>query len=107
MASLSTHVLDTALGHPAVGMAVELSAQGTRIGGGTTDQDGRIGAIGPRRLEPGDYVLTFDTGRYHRSGGRLGFYPTVSIEFTITEEEGHYHVPLLLSPFGYATYRGS
>jgi 5-hydroxyisourate hydrolase len=107
MATLSTHVLDTTSGEPAAGVAVELSTRGTRIAGGTTDADGRIGAVGPDRLEPGDYVLTFDTGGYHRATGQIGFYPRVSIEFTVTDGEAHYHVPLLLSPFGYATYRGS
>ena len=106
MTTLSTHVLDTALGRPAAGVGVTLASGSAQVGEGTTDTDGRIGSIGPQRLEPGDYVLTFATGEYHRATGQTGFYPSVSIAFTVTDAD-HYHVPLLLSPFGYATYRGS
>jgi 5-hydroxyisourate hydrolase len=69
-----------------------------------TDADGRVGRIGPDPLEPGDYRLEFDTRTYL---GGSGFYPRVSVWFTVTDSGEHYHVPLLLNPFGYATYRGS
>lgn len=106
MATLSTHVLDTALGRPAAGVAVTLATPaGDPLGDGVTDADGRVGAVGPD-LRPGDYVLTFGTGDYHRATGQEGFYPTVAVTFTLGEAE-HYHVPLLLNPYGYSTYRGS
>ena len=103
--SLSTHVLDTSAGRPAAGVAVGLyDASGTALGDGVTDADGRVGRIGPDPLEPGDYRLEFDTGAYLDGGG---FYPRVSIWFTVADASQHYHVPLLLNPFGYATSRGS
>ena len=108
MGTLSTHVLDTSLGRPAGGVAVTLtSAAGRELASGTTDVDGRIGTIGPERLEPGDYVLRFDTAGYFASVGATGFYPEVAITFRIADSGQHYHVPLLLNPFGYSTYRGS
>ena len=107
MATLSTHVLDTALGRPAAGVAVTLATPaGDRLGEGGTDADGRVGALGPGHLPPGDYVLTFATGDYHRATGQQGFYPTVAVTFTLGDA-AHYHVPLLLNPYGYSTYRGS
>jgi 5-hydroxyisourate hydrolase len=103
--SVSTHVLDTSEGRPAAGVTASLyDASGAAIGDGVTDADGRIGRIGPDPLEPGEYRLEFDTGAY-QSG--TGFYPRVSIWFTAADANEHYHVPLLLNPFGYATYRGS
>ena len=103
--TVSTHVLDTSAGRPAAGVSVSLyDASGAAIGEDVTDPDGRVGRIGPDPLEPGDYRLEFDTGAYH---GAAGFYPRVSIWFTVADVSQHYHVPLLLNPFGYATYRGS
>ena len=103
MSTLSTHVLDTAAGRPAAGIRVRLETRaGELLGEGVTDADGRVGAIGPERLEPGDYVLRFDTGAYVD-----GFYPEVVVVFTVADPDQHYHVPLLLSPYGYSTYRGS
>jgi 5-hydroxyisourate hydrolase len=113
MSSLSTHVLDAVSGAPAAGMAVSLEQRrdGTwsSLGGGVTDDDGRIRELAPSDLAPGTYRLTFDVdgstaGR--SPDGSPGFYPEVSIVFRITEER-HHHVPLLLSPFAYSTYRGS
>ncbi|QIG43579.1 hydroxyisourate hydrolase [Nocardioides anomalus] len=102
MSTLSTHVLDTALGHPAEGIAVRLETrQGELLAEGETDADGRIGSLGPE-LERGAYVLRFDTGLYVD-----GFYPEVVVVFTVADPDQHHHVPLLLSPFGYSTYRGS
>jgi 5-hydroxyisourate hydrolase len=102
MASLSTHVLDTSRGRPAAGIAVRLEGAGVVLGEGVTDDDGRIGRLG-EGLEPGDYVVRFDTGDYL---GREAFYPEVAVAFRIAADE-HFHVPLLLNPFGYSTYRGT
>ncbi|KGN34144.1 5-hydroxyisourate hydrolase [Knoellia sinensis KCTC 19936] len=108
MGTLSTHVLDTSLGHPAAGVAVTLTTtDGTELAKATTDADGRVGALGPEVLEAGDYVLTFATGAYFAQSGVRGFYPQVTVAFTISDGTEHFHVPLLLSPFGYSTYRGS
>lgn len=107
MATLSTHVLDTTRGLPAAGVEVVLeSVSGEAFGEGVTDADGRIAAIGPDQLGPGDYRLRFDTGAYFTRLGTTGFYPEVVVTFVV-EGDGHVHVPLLLSPYGYSTYRGS
>lgn len=101
MASLSTHVLDTAAGKPAAGVAVSLeSRDGEVLDRGVTDDDGRVGSIGGE-LSPGAYVLRFDTGAYVS-----GFFPEVVVVFTVADDR-HHHVPLLVSPYGYSTYRGS
>lgn|SRR5690242_17352799 len=103
MASLSTHVLDTARGRPASGVPVQLAdASGSVLGDGVTDDDGRIGSLGDS-LAPGAYTVRFDVAAYLPDG----FYPEVAVTFTVAPDEEHYHVPLLLSPFGYSTYRGS
>jgi 5-hydroxyisourate hydrolase len=114
MSTISTHVLDTALGRPAVGVRVileQVDASGLTVslGVGETDADGRLRDLLPsgRVLAPGDYRLRFDTEAYFASSSRESFYPSVMVEFRITGPAAHYHVPLLLSPFGYSTYRGS
>ena len=110
---ITTHVLDTARGRPATGMRVALarvSADGTAqpVGEGTTDADGRLRDLGdPAALGPGRYRLVFHTGAWFATHRITGFYPEVAIDFTVTDVTEHHHVPLLLSPFGYATYRGS
>lgn len=104
MSQITTHVLDTALGKPAAGVPVALFASGELLAEGTTDADGRVTELGPAALEAGGYTLVFDTAAYFAA--RVSFYPRVIIDFAITGSE-HYHVPLLLSPFGYSTYRGS
>jgi 5-hydroxyisourate hydrolase len=107
MATLSTHLLDTATGRPAAGVAVVLSdAGGAVLAEAVTDADGRIPALGGE-LVPGDYRLAFDTGDYFARHGTTAFHPRVGVDFTVTADGEHYHVPLLLSPFGYTTYRGS
>ena len=109
MTHLTTHVLDTAGGRPAAGVTVELRAADVVVARGATDADGRISELGPDRLDDGTYSLRFDTGAYFRSQGLADgdvFFPEVVVTFAVTGEE-HYHVPLLLSPFGYSTYRGS
>ncbi|MEV0085722.1 hydroxyisourate hydrolase [Saccharopolyspora sp. NPDC050642] len=111
MSAVTTHVLDAARGAPAAGVAIRLeAAKGTdwnSIASGRTDDDGRIKDLGPDRLEAGDYRLTFETGEYFDSQGVATFYPQVQITFRIADPAQHYHVPLLLSPFAFSTYRGS
>jgi 5-hydroxyisourate hydrolase len=101
---VTTHILDSALGTPAAGVDIVLRSGDETIASGTTNSDGRVPELGPELLAPGDYSLTFDTAGYF--GNNPHFYPSVTIAFTITDDS-HYHVPLLLSPFGYSTYRGS
>ncbi|WP_330233307.1 hydroxyisourate hydrolase [Nocardia sp. NBC_00508] len=105
MSTLSTHVLDAVRGAPAAGVAVTLYQQGRQLDSGETDADGRIGTLG-EALEPGTYRLVFDTGAYFARRAVETFYPEVAVAFVVTEER-HYHVPLLLSPFAFSTYRGS
>ncbi len=108
MGTLSTHVLDTSRGRPAEGIRITLEAtDGASLGEGVTDTDGRVGSIGPERMDAGDYRLRFASGDYFTAQGEAGFYPEVVIVFTITDGDQHYHVPVLLNPFGYSTYRGS
>lgn len=107
MTHLTTHVLDAATGEPAAGIEVELAdPSGLPVGGGTTDADGRA-ALGPEALEPGEYTLAFRTGAYFAARGTPTFYPLVTVTFTVDDSGRHLHVPLLLSPFAYSTYRGS
>ena len=110
MSQVTTHVLDAAFGTPAVGVGVTLDRQTfdgwTEVGGGATDADGRIAVLGPDRAEAGVYRLTFATGDYFEATHRPSFYPEVQITFRVSGTE-RYHVPLLLSPFAYSTYRGS
>ena len=107
--SLSTHVLDATAGAPARGVAVTLERQTAtgwaRAAAGRTDADGRVRDLG----SPGAGVhrLTFDTGAYFAARDLTAFYPEVTVTFTVTDPAAHYHVPLLLSPFAYSTYRGS
>jgi 5-hydroxyisourate hydrolase len=108
VSTVTTHVLDTALGQPAAGMAVRLErADGTPVGAGVTGADGRVGDLGPDSLTAGAYRIWFGTGDYFARDGRRAFYPEVTVTFAIEEDGGHYHVPLTLSPFAYSTYRGS
>lgn len=104
--TLSTHVLDAALGRPAAGVAVRLERDGELLAEAVTDADGRIGELGSA-LDAGDHRITFDTGAYFAATGQQGFYPEVSVAFTVVDPGQHHHVPLLLSPFAYSTYRGS
>lgn len=105
MSSLSTHVLDTALGRPAQNVEVRLYRGDVLEATGTTDADGRIAALRPE-LEHGTYRLWFDVAAYAKATGQDIFFPEVSVTFTVADER-HYHVPLLLSPFAFSTYRGS
>ncbi|MBN9606165.1 MAG: hydroxyisourate hydrolase [Actinomycetales bacterium] len=105
---ITTHVLDTARGRPAAGIPVQLQdADGVTLAAGVTDADGRVGDLGPEVLEPGVYRLVFATDGYLDDVDGGGFYPSVTIDFRVAAGERHYHVPVLLSPWGYSTYRGS
>ncbi|WP_214413680.1 hydroxyisourate hydrolase [Sphaerisporangium fuscum] len=106
--SLSTHVLDSGTGHPAEGVGVSLYRGDRLVAAGVTDHDGRLRDWLPDG-EPGKGVhrLVFDTGAYFARCGTAGFYPEVVVTFVIDDPAEHYHVPLLLSPFAYSTYRGS
>lgn len=111
---ITTHVLDTSAGQPAQGVDVRLAFQDaagtwTALGHGTTDDDGRATDLLDEStpFQAGRYRLTFGVGRYFQAANREAFYPEVSIVFTVTAPDEHYHVPLLLNPYGYSTYRGS
>jgi 5-hydroxyisourate hydrolase len=108
---VTTHVLDATSGRPAVGVTATLGRRaGTgwqEVASGRTDADGRISAFGPQDLAAGVYQVTFAVGPYFAERGQPTFYPEVTIPFTIDDPAAHYHVPLLLSPYAYSTYRGS
>ena len=110
---ITTHVLDVSRGKPAAGIAVRLevlqaSNDWKLIGEGVTNTDGRAtDLLTAGALQIGNYRLTFSTADYFQAQNIAAFYPQVTIEFSVTAPQEHYHVPLLLSPFGYSTYRGS
>ena len=120
--AVTTHVLDTARGQPAAGVAVRLEfvpddgqpdglpaelGRPSELGRSVTDADGRARDVGPATLGPGIYRLVFDTGAYFAGqGSKPAFFPEVAVTFRV-DGESRYHVPLLLSPFAYSTYRGS
>lgn len=109
---ITTHVLDTASGDPAAGLTVILeirqASEWSPVARGTTDENGRLVTLTENwPLSPGTYRLTFDIASYHRDRGvTVPFFPEVKIAFNVRDPDEHYHVPLLLSPFGYTTYRG-
>jgi 5-hydroxyisourate hydrolase len=120
MSAITSHVLDISQGAPARGVPVILelgtpaedsakTERWTVIGSGVTDEDGRVTTLlqADAVLAPGRYRLTFDTAAYFAARSVEGFYPLVTVVFTVWDAREHYHVPLLLSPFGYSTYRGS
>jgi 5-hydroxyisourate hydrolase len=108
---VTTHVLDATAGRPAAGVAVTLeheTGEGWHpVASGATDDDGRITDFGPADLEPGVYRVIFAVAAYFADRGQPAFYPEVVIAFTLDDPTAHYHVPLLLSPYAYSTYRGS
>jgi 5-hydroxyisourate hydrolase len=104
--SVSTHVLDTVSGRPAAGIAVRLLAGEELIAEGVTDRDGRCQLI-ETATALGTHRLVFATGQWFTEQGRETFYPEVVLTFAVLEPAEHHHVPLLLSPFAYSTYRGS
>jgi 5-hydroxyisourate hydrolase len=114
MSAITTHILDVSSGSPARGVLVRLERQTDDvvwelIGSGVTDEDGRVRDLldADTGLKAGNYRLTFETGAYFQKQQIEGFYPQVTVAFNIRNTAQHYHVPLLLSPFGYSTYRGS
>jgi 5-hydroxyisourate hydrolase len=111
---ITTHVLDTALGIPGKNIAIELERQDSAgagwqlVGAGITDSDGRLRTLTPQGpVQPATYRIRFLIAPYFEVHGTKGFFPLVEIQFTVVDGDAHYHVPLLLSPFGYSTYRGS
>ena len=112
MSQITTHVLDSALGKPAANVPVSLSQcddQGhwSTLNGTVTNEDGRAPALGPDKLPAGTYRLRFETATYLKQQGQPVFYPYVEVVFSIDDSGTHYHIPLLMSPFSYSTYRGS
>jgi 5-hydroxyisourate hydrolase len=113
MSGLTTHVLDTALGRPAAGMTLRLIRDGQVLVEARTNADGRCDAplLTGEQLVPGPYRLEFEVGPYFRAAGvtlpQPAFLETVVLDFGVADPSTHYHVPLLVSPFGYSTYRGS
>ena len=113
MSGLSTHVLDTAIGRPAAGIGVRLEIEEAgawqELASAATNADGRVGHLLPAgtALAAATYRLTFDTAGWFAAAGVAGFYPHVTVVFVVRDPAQHHHVPLLLAPFGYSTYRGS
>jgi len=121
VSTISTHILDTSLGRPAANVRVSLegvhttesTAKGipmsmtTGLGTASTDANGRVATLGDSPIEPGTYRVRFDTSDYFSRTQRPVFYPEVVVTFRIEAADEHFHIPLLLSPFGYSTYRGS
>jgi 5-hydroxyisourate hydrolase len=109
MSAVTTHVLDTARGRPAEGVLVTLVSDdgGVPLGQARTGPDGRVRELGPPQLPAGTYRLVFDTGGYFTGRGQHAFFPEVVVAFATGGQDPHVHVPLLLSPFAYSTYRGS
>jgi 5-hydroxyisourate hydrolase len=109
VSTLSTHVLDTALGRPAQGIRVTVEQSGTVVGTAVTDDEGRVREVQDedKQLAEGECALRFFVADYFSETGRTAFYSEIVVNFHITSGLEHYHVPLLLSPFGYSTYRGT
>lgn len=108
---ITTHVLDAVEGRPAaeVGLTLyrHIDGQTAEVASGVTDADGRNRELGPEQLPPGTYRLVFATGEYFAAQGKTTFFPQVTIDFRVEQGQEHYHVPILLSPFAFSTYRGS
>ena len=110
---ITTHVLDTAIGKPAAALPIWLERKDAagvweQIGAGSTDNDGRLRTLTPEGpVAAGTYRISFETAAYFTAQHTNGFFPIVQITFVIVDGAAHYHVPLLLSPYGYSTYRGS
>ena len=108
---VTTHMLDAALGRPAQGVPVRLEQRAgggwSAIAAGSTNSDGRVTDFGPADLDAGVYRVSFDVASYFVATEQVGFYPEVAITFTLADPAAHYHIPLLLSPYAFTTYRGS
>ena len=112
MSGITTHILDTSLGKPVPGVHVSLSRRDagsfSDIALAITDADGRVRQFLPDLpLAQGTYRLSFETAAHFRASGREAFFERVTLEFVVADASQHYHVPLLLTPFGYSTYRGT
>ena len=114
MSTISTHILDTATGRPASGVQIDLESRNpddswTRLAQAWTDEDGRVKPffLVGTHLEAGVYRLIFDTETYFSANNDKCFYPQVTVVFVVEDATQHYHIPLLLAPYGYSTYRGS
>ena len=113
MSPITTHVLDVSTGKPAAGVPVVLEIETAgrgwkQLSGGATDGDGRLRhLLAPGSLVAGTYRLVFDTRAYFEFQKTAGLYPQVTVAFEVRDPAEHYHIPLLLSPYGYSTYRGS
>ena len=112
MSGITSHVLDTSRGKPAEGITICLDQKNSddswqSLKQDVTDSDGRVPNMGGDALEAGHYRISFLVDEYFKTQKVKAFYPIVNIEFTIDAADQHYHVPLLLNPFGYSTYRGS
>jgi 5-hydroxyisourate hydrolase len=112
MSAITTHVLDTSRGRPAAGLKIELDKKSAEdwkpTGAGVTDENGRCNALlGDALLAVGTYRLTFHAGAYYKAQHVETFYSDIPVIFEVRDARTHYHVPLLISPFGYSTYRGS
>ena len=107
MSFITAHALDSTVGTPAADLEVTLFDGDDVIVSARTDDNGRVSDFGPEHLEPGDYRIVFATGEYFTARGQDHFHPVVTIDFTVQPGQAHYHIPLLLSPFAYSTYRGS
>jgi hydroxyisourate hydrolase len=112
MSQITTHILDTSIGKPAAGVSISLQKPGAQgwetLASGTTNGDGRIPDLLSKEevLPPGNYSMLFEVAPYFDRQNLKSFYPQIRIEFKVSDES-HYHIPLLLNPFGYSTYRGS
>ena len=109
---LSTHVLDQVSGQPATGLEIDLLFEGKPLGSFATNDDGRVSdLLGATPLSTGTYTLVFSAGDYLKAAPHLDldapFFDRIQIDFTVSDTARHYHVPLLISPYGYSTYRGS
>ncbi|XP_067948217.1 5-hydroxyisourate hydrolase-like [Watersipora subatra] len=109
---MTTHVLNTSTGKPASNLLIKLhrleGTKATLLKEGRTNSDGRLpGLLTASEFTAGTYMMRFETEDYFKQSGTVGFYPYVEIVFSITNPSEHYHIPLLLSPYGYSTYRGS
>ncbi|WP_288477644.1 hydroxyisourate hydrolase [uncultured Pantoea sp.] len=111
MSTITTHILDTALGKPACGVAISLEQNSPEgwfpIAEGVTDNDGRLKDLTPEPLSPGHYRLTAEIGDYFAVAGRDALYVSAQIDFVIAEAGSHFHLPFLISPWSWSTYRGS
>lgn len=108
MSFVTAHVLDAVRGRPASGVTLRMAdSAGEQIASDVTNADGRVTDFGPETLPPGQYRITFETGDYFAAREVPTLYPVVTIDFMVESGQLHYHIPLLLSPFAYSTYRGS